>query len=513
MSVLGRLVRGSPEGLLLALPMAVGLVLAALVARGHGPVAVLVLLMLLMTIVGVRDWRISVYGLLVYLPFSGIPALIAFPHNGPELLLKDLLFVGPACLGFLVEFVSREKRITFAGAPVTLFGIFAVLVFLQMFNPNDPNLLVGLIGAKVWLLYIPLLFLGYHLITERRQLDRMLGLMCFAAILPAALTVVESILFATGQENLLKHIYGPSLDPATQHFAVAGLAGAQLRRVPGTFTFVAQNYLFTSAMVAVSFAWWQYGRRGTVRRGARLCVWVLMLLAAFLTGTRAAFVFTPLLVVVMVALEGRQIRLLRGRLVPVALSFLLAVSLFGGHPGKVLTSGFSLGFFYFKSVFIDGIGYAIHHSVLGLGTGISTTGSAHAVAKSLLFQNSAGVGESWYVKAAIELGLAGALILLSVLAVFVVRLFRLHARLRSPSVRAVSAAVVGLLLFNVLNAAKGPFIDLDPMNVYLWLLLGVAFKLPQLDQAEIRQDEPTHAADAAVVEARDPPEAVQEYAK
>jgi hypothetical protein len=31
---------------------------------------------------------------------------------------------------------------------------------------------------------------------------------------------------------------------------------------------------------------------------------------------------------------------------------------------------------------------------------------------------------------------------------------------------------------------KAQYLDMDPMNVYFWLLLGLLFKLPTLDREE-----------------------------
>src|SRR5205823_11764231 len=62
------------------------------------------------------------------------------------------------------------------------------------------NLRVGAIGAKVWLLYLPMYILGYALVETRHDLGRLLGLLSLSAVLPAVAGVVEA-LFKIGRAS------------------------------------------------------------------------------------------------------------------------------------------------------------------------------------------------------------------------------------------------------------------------------------------------------------------------
>ena len=117
-------------------------------------------------------WRWPIYALLVYLPVSGVAVLAAYPGRAERavaILAKDFIFVIPAYLLFLGYFLRRRERLWFKGAPLVLIGLLALIVVIQAFNPDLPNHLVGLIGIKVWLFYIPLFFLGYWLVAEPRE--------------------------------------------------------------------------------------------------------------------------------------------------------------------------------------------------------------------------------------------------------------------------------------------------------------------------------------------------------
>jgi hypothetical protein len=44
--------------------------------------------------------------------------------------------------------------------------------------------------------------------------------------------------------------------------------------------------------------------------------------------------------------------------------------------------------------------------------------------------------------------------------------------------------LLAFLCWAVLSAMKGPFIDLDPVNVYFWLFAGVLARVPVLERIE-----------------------------
>src|SRR6266540_4968405 len=96
--------------------------------------------------VGLRNWRWSLYGLLCYLPVSGIAILAAYPGRTDRaiaILAKDFVFVIPAYALFLGYCLLHKKRPWFRGAPLVLIGLLALIVVIQAFNPALPNHLVG----------------------------------------------------------------------------------------------------------------------------------------------------------------------------------------------------------------------------------------------------------------------------------------------------------------------------------------------------------------------------------
>jgi hypothetical protein len=483
--------------------VALSLVVGLVVAAGLGWVLVVLVVSVAAVALGLRNWRWSALALLVFLPYSGLLIIAAYPQTGQATLVKDVLFVIPAYLGFGAAYLLRRRDVRIPGFPVGCLVLFAVLVVLQLANPALPNVLTGLIGAKVWLMYIPMAYLGYHLVRTREDLRRILGLICIAGVLPAIIGIVEGVLVNTGRENLVYGWYGDAAAAVTQNFAVVGEGGASISRVASTFSFVGQYFLFTMALIAASYAYWRaflIGSRRTAMLG--LPLFMLAVLAALLSGARGAILFVPAMIVVILALDGVRLRpwvwitLSAGA----AAGLAIAAAVFGTSAGELVRQVWdhALGQFVINTV--DGFAAAFERTIVGLGTGVDTQAARYALPELNPFAVVGGsVAESWWVKLVLELGIAGLLLGVVIIATIVVRVLAVHRRLRDPQLRSISAGLLALVLFLVVNNFKGSYIDLDPTNVLFWLFVGILLKLPELDELVSRRAPRTSPA---VVEQR-----------
>ena len=55
------------------------------------------------------------------------------------------------------------------------------------------------------------------------------------------------------------------------------------------------------------------------------------------------------------------------------------------------------------------------------------------------------------------------------------------------------------MIWSLVYAVKGQYLDLDPLNVYFWLFAGMLFKLPALEDPEPRGEAPVEESKQAVV--------------
>jgi hypothetical protein len=451
-----------------------------------------------------RNWRWPIYGLLVYVPVSGIAVLAAYPgriDRAVAILAKDFVFVIPAYALFFGYCLLHRKRPWFKGAPLVLLGLLALIVVGQAFNPELPNHLVGLIGVKVWLFYIPLLFLGYYLVQSRDQLFRVLGLMSLVALVPAVIGLVEVVLYYAGQAQTVYDVYGDAASPATQGFTTFMLShGCTLRRVPSTFSFFYQYYLFGAAMVAISFAWWRGSRPAGRQLWAAGVVFLLIFVAAMFSGVRLGFIVIPLLVAAIILLAARSAnRLPWAGLAAGVACFAIAGGTAAGvcglaaHLGKTTST---------ESQDLGGktVSEAVHKTWLGLGAGSDSTAARYAFPNVELQSPVGNVKESWYVKTYLELGVFGLAIVLALFATILYRAARVHFRLRDPQLTMVSAAILALMGWVLVYSLKAQYFDLDPINIYFWLFAGILMGLPRLERREpVAPPEP--AAEPVLTEA------------
>ena len=465
-----------------ALGIAGALVIGTAVAEGLGLYMLALLVGASAFLVGIRDWRTSIKLLLVFLPYSGLFIIAAYPNNGVTPLLKDLLFVIPAYVGFLGAVLFRRQSTALPGFPVGLAALFAVLVLTQLANPSQPGFVVGLIGTKVWLMYIPLALLGYHLIDSKRDLRLVLEIMCIAAIVPCAVGIVEAVLIAAGKSSVVYGWYGAAAGAATQGFAVVG---SGIHRIPSTFSSVTQYYLFVLSTIAVAYAYWR-GFFATNRTAAKLglAIFLLALVAALLSGARGAILAAPAMVLLMLLLDGAAARswIWLGLAALVALA--AAATAFQTNVAGLVGDVFSHGVGQFSLATIKGFRQAFDHTVLGLGTGVDTEAAHYGGSGDVHALIGGHVAESYWVKSVLELGLLGLIVLVCFLGTVLVRTVRTNVRLRDPQLRSVSSGLVALLAALVFYNFKGSYFDFDPTNVLFWLFLGIVLKLPKLDRGE-----------------------------
>jgi len=437
---------------------------------------------------GVQDWRRSVLGLLVFLPYSGVLIIAAYPATGPATLVKDFLFVIPAYLGFAHVFLLRLPNKRMVGFPLGIVLVFALLVVLQLLNPTLPNVVVGLIGTKVWLMYIPMALLGYHLVRTKADLRLVLFLMCAAAVLPLCIGIIEGILINTPHANIVYGWYGNAASAVTQDFANVGGATATINRVPSTFSFVAQYYLFTMSMVAIIYGYWRgflaYSQR---KAGIGALLFMLVVFAAVLSGARGALLAVPAMIFMMLLFDGVSIRLMLWLPVVAVAALSVAALVFGTSLAALLSNVWDHGAAELAVNTVKGFHQALSQTLVGLGPGVDTVAARYGLPTFNPYGMIGGsLKESWWVKLVLELGLAGLAVGVAMLGTIFIRAFTVHRRLSDPQLRSVSAGIVTLIAFVLVSNFKASYLDLDPTNVYFWLLVGVLLKFPALDAANPR---------------------------
>jgi hypothetical protein len=207
-----------------------------------------------------------------------------------------------------------------------------------------------------------------------------------------------------------------------------------------------------------------------------------VIIASFLSGSRQAFIFTPLLLVAMFLLDGR----LRGAvaiIVVVPAIIFGALDLGGVDPLKVLGVTQELTGEYGEEVAIAGPLRALEELPFGMGTGTNTGPARYAFPHQRLPSANLPFNiESYYTKAIVELGAPGLLVVAGLFLAVVVVGLRARAMATMPQTKAAAGAYTAFAVIMAVQSLKGWSMDVDPINTYFWIFTGILCKLPYLEE-------------------------------
>lgn len=414
--------------------------------------------------------------LILYLPFASGIALLLRP-NPFGALFKDFLFVLPVYAVFVL-FHLREFRNARIPTPISLlFVILATLVLLQTFNPSTRDLIGGAIGIKVWLLYIPLAYLASAMIIRAEDMVGFLRAATAVSLIPCGLGILQFAMSSTvGYEDTMIMFYGKNAANATQGFTTFQM-GADFFRIPSTFSFVTQYSGYALMMLAITYMHQSVEPHLGWRLFAKIMT-VVVFIAAILSGARANFLFAPLLLLVILFLDAKLTRmaiwLLLGPFVMIVTlqTFGLNVFTIADRTGGLVTS-------YGSELIIPDLINSLVNYPFGKGVGTNTGASRNLLSAA---ENAAlpPLIEGYYAKAIIELGMLGLVVVLTTLFLITFYGLAIHRAARDPMARSCSAAITGFIIIMAIHSFKGWQIDLDPINVWYWILVGLLFRLPEL---------------------------------
>jgi hypothetical protein len=429
----------------------------------------------------VTRWQILLWGLVCFIPFAGMLILWS-QQNALFLLAKDILFVLPL---LLAVFLLRPQVLQRAPIPpwLTLTLIFlALVVVLQCLNPGVVNTAMALIGIKVWLLYIPLAYIVAGMLETRHNVVALLRVILVVAPIPCLFGLAQwGLSESIGYRQVMFDLYGESARSATQNFAQFDLGGT-IRRIPSTFTNAASYFVYTLVASAAALALQGMDPKRGWRIFAR-AVLVLAFFAALLSGMRAAFVFTPLLILIYSMLSGR---------------------LGGAFNGVLLVGVLAGGFTYITGFDVDRMvegvsehseryqasefawvqfSYALEWSPLGQGTGTNTVSARYGL--DGVQQSGAAVSlgsfEVQYAKVVHELGIFGLVPFVLIVGGLSWHVLVGTLHMRDRALRRAHAAIGAFVMIIFLYFFKAWVIDVDPGNVFFWIFVGLLYRLSALD--------------------------------
>ncbi len=152
-----------------------------------------------------RNWRSGFYIFLTWLLFEDL----ARKYMGNNMALffgKDVLVLLTYISLFAAVRAGREK--SFRPKFLLLLVVFVWLGLIQIFNPNSPNVLYGLLGFKLYFFYIPLMYVGYALIRNDEDLRKFIVVNASLAGVISVLGIIQAVI---GHSFLNPTVLAPEL--------------------------------------------------------------------------------------------------------------------------------------------------------------------------------------------------------------------------------------------------------------------------------------------------------------
>jgi hypothetical protein len=439
-------------------------------------------------LMSLTKWRLGLYGLLLYLPFAGMVSLMS-GQSTLALLAKDLVFVIPLYISFFAFYPNDARKASLPALMYVPMLMIALLVIFESANPAIPDPLIAAIGAKVWLLYMPLAFITSAAINSEEDLRQFLRFNVIIGLAPIAIGLLQLIGIQTiGAESTAAALYGSSLD--TNDYALfANLADyGSLYRINSTFSAVGQYYIYTLALVAMSatMAISDPTRRWRIIGTAVLFIAIA---AAFLSGQRGAVIFVPIVLVPIMLLAGRIVELLLlGCVLPVL--YVAALTASGTDVEMVVNDAVGFTTYYAEQYGWNMMIGVLMDNPIGAGTGMNTGAARYALGP--LGQLWIGM-ESYYLKTVYELSVLALPAVLLLLWLPIAEGVKLAASSLSTEVRRCAAGLTGFFTFVALYSIRNWPLDIDPVSVYFWVFAGVLFKLHRISSSPTGEFEATAA--------------------
>ncbi len=445
-----------------------------------------------------RNWRSGFYVFTVWLLFEDLFRKF-LGNNMTVYFAKDML-AALTCVSLLVA-IRKGQEAPFRPPFLLSLSLFFWLGFLQVFNPNSPSILYGLLGLKLYFYYIPLMFVGYALIRNHDDLRRFLVFNMGLAGLIASLGIIQAI---KGPGFLNPTELAPDIRELGAMERTAPLSHLTLSLPTAVFVSTGRYgfYLVLASILGMGAAAYLL----LYTRQSRKLVFLtlgLIAVAVALSGARAAVVFSTGSVAVLSVgfLWGapwrwrqahRLVKAIRRSLIMVTIGLTLAVVIF---PDSMKPRWA----FYSETLSLDSPAsevserswdYPIRNLMIAFsepnwifGNGIGTASLGVQYVSKLLGQRPPAIGvESGFGTLIVELGILGPFLWILWSGALLIAGWRVVWRLRQTQYFPVAFSILWFIFFLLYPLTYGGLAPYQNyvLNAYLWLLVGILFRLPEI---------------------------------
>jgi len=469
----------------------ISLIYVALLAAA-GAVAVVIL----------NDWRRGLLLLLTWLLFEDF-ARKYLGNNMAIYFGKDAL----ALMVYLSFFIAARREKLPAFKPPFRLPLLVMIWFsvIQIFNPASPSILFGLLGFKLFFFYVPLMTVGYAYLSSEQYLRRFFFLNLVVVLIIGSLGIAQSILGHTflNPQNMQEDIR----ELATS-YRISPISGLSLYRPTSVFVSGGRyaDYLGIAWILALGFTGYLLFRQKQGRVVAFIAVAVTAA-ALVLSSSRGCFIWGMIAAMVFSAafLWGapwhnrevmRVLRTIHRTALGIIAAFVLLTVLFP----EALNS--RLSFYYETMAPSSSASELVHRSwdypvanFLGAftfdrwpyGYGIGTCGLGIQYVSRIFHVTPLNVGvESGFGAIVLQLGIVGLLLWVIMSGAILISAWNIVLKLRGSIWFPLGFAIFWFIFLIFVPYTYGGIVAYSDfvLNAYLWVLLGMLFRLPEFALAQ-----------------------------
>ena len=445
-----------------------------------------------------RNWRRGFYLFIIWMLFEDL-ARKYLGNNMALFFAKDVLLA--LVLISLLMAVRRGREQLFRPTFLLPLAIFFWLGVIQIFNQNSPHILYGLLGIKVYFYYVPLMFVGYALIRNDEDLRKFLALNVGLGGVIGILGIIQAIV---GHSFLNPTTLAPELIELGALDKITPLSN-QLLSLP-TSVFVSNGRFANYLVFVFILAFGSVGYLLLHTRHSRRLVFISIAIvgvATFFSGSRGAVMFGLISSAFLFGgvLWGapwrwrqahRLVKAIRRTGTIAAFALAAALLIFPEEAGSRIA-------FYAETLLPNSQAFAVRHRgwdypianllqafdgphwVFGNGIGTASLGMQY-VAKVLHQPLPSVWVEEGYGVLIVEMGIVAPFLWIAWTATLLVSAWKITRGLRETRLFPIAFAIFWytfLLLYPLTYGSLASYQNYVG-NAYLWLLIGVLFKLPSL---------------------------------
>jgi hypothetical protein len=445
-----------------------------------------------------RDWRMGVFLFLIWLVFEDL--IRKYAGNGLYIFFAKDVIVTFTYFAMFVAY-RRKKLLTFKPPFLFWFGIFFWFAAMQMFNPNSPHIAYGIFGMKTYFFYFPLIFAGYAILRNENDLQKVLTLNMWIALIVSAMGIAQSFF---GQDILNPEDMAPELYTLSHDMRSAPQSHTIFTRPNSVFVSDGRFSLFLIFVFVLAFGTAGYLLMRT-KKGRPLVFTALgvVVLATVMSGVRGPIVHliingTVLSLALLWGAPWRQRQAFRlGKAIRLAATFAAIAILIGvtffpeavqarwafyaetlsplSQTSELQYRAWEYPLLNLKQIF------TVSNWQFGSGVGVGSLGVQYVARLIGIPPLSVGT-ESGYGLLIAEFGILGPILWTMWTVALFIAAWRVVKKLKQTPLFPIGFAIfwfafmlLGPFTFYGLNGYQNYF-----TNAYLWLTLGMLFRLPGL---------------------------------